>query len=309
MSVRVYIDERIVAPEEARVSVFDRQFLYGDGIFETLRTFGGRLFLGRAHLARLRGSAKGVRLPLPWSDGDLLDVMERTVAAAGNEESIVRLMITRGEGPFGLDPLEAREPRRIVIVRPLTPLPEAYYREGVDVVVSSIRRISPRAIAAHIKSGNYLNQALALAEGRRRGAFEVVMLSEEGCLAECSTSNLFFVRSGTVHTPGLEVGILPGLTRALVIGLARQEGLAVRTGRFPLQTLFAADEAFLTASIKGIVPIRRCDGKAIGAGVPGEVTTRLSAAFSSLAARAADDRLAEEEIRRLLGDAEENAGQ
>ncbi len=300
MSIQVNIQGEIVPPEQAKISVFDRQFLYGDGIYETLRTFGGRPFLVEGHLRRLRRSARGIGLSVPWTDEALILEMNRTLEAAGNSESSVRIILTRGEGEFGLDPTGIDEPSLVIIVRPLNPVDPRYAREGIDLVIPSVRRTSTQALASHIKSGNYLNQAMALAEGRKRGAYEVVMLDGAGNLTEGSTSNVFFVKNGTLYTPSVAAGVLPGLTRAIVLGLALQLGIPTERGLYPAEWLFTADEAFITASIKELLPVRRCDDRPIGSTVPGPITARLLEAYHAITHRAEEGTLKEEETEALL---------
>jgi branched-chain amino acid aminotransferase len=278
MPTRVFLDGKVVLPEEARVSVFDRGFLYGDSVYEVLRTFAGRPFALGEHLDRLDHSAAGIRLPLP----PLVAVeaaTRATLAAAGNAESYVRVVITRGSGPIGLDPALGVRPALIVIVRELE-LPDArLYRDGAEVALVSVLRNHPRALDPAIKSGNYLNNILALAEARSRGAYEALLRDAEGFITEGSSSNLFLVVGGTLRTPPLAAGILDGITRRHVIGLARARGLAVEERPLRPADLMGADEAFICSSLRSLLPVTRVDGAALGAGRPGPVTLALGAAY------------------------------
>lgn len=282
----VSIDGEVVPPERAVISVFDRQFLYGDGIYETLRTYDGNLFASELHLHRLRRSSEGLELPMLWSDQELLEELQAVAKATGAPECSVRLMVTRGEGTFGLDPALATQPRRVMIARPVQAPSETLRTSGIDVVIPEVIRNSPQAIPGWIKSGNYLNQIRALAEGRKKGAFEVILQDVSGWVTEGSTSNVFWVTDGVLFTPWLGLPVLPGVTRALVLTLARHLEIPVEEGPFPTYALWSADEAFITSTLKEILPIRTCEGHQIGARthtpVPGPVTRRLQTAFHAL---------------------------
>lgn len=300
MSTIVNINGALFPREQAVIPVFDRQFLYGDGIYETLRTFGGHPFLLGPHLRRLHHSAEALELPLRLSDAELRLEIVRTLEAAGNEESVIRVMVTRGEGEVGLDPALGGEPNVIIMVRPFTPMALDVRLGGVEVAVPTVRRNSPRAIPGNIKTGNYLNQVMALGQGRKKGAYEVVMLNEQGAVAEGSTSNLFFVEQGGLYTPSLETGILPGVTRALVLGIARELGIPTEEGRYSLGRFLGADEAFLTSTLKDVLPIRACEGRALGPTCPGSVTLRLLEGFEVIAESARVGQLSEEKVEALL---------
>ena len=286
MPTRVFLDGKVVLPEEARVSVFDRGFLYGDSVYEVLRTFGGRPFALGEHLDRLDRSAGGIRLPLPPLTGVEAAVRE-TLSAAGNAESYVRVMVTRGAGPIGLDPALGERPVLIVIVRELE-LPEArLYRDGAEVALVSVLRNHPRALDPAIKSGNYLNNILALAEARGRGAYEALLRDADGFITEGSSSNVFVVTGGALWTPPLAAGILDGITRRHVIDLARSRGLVVEERPLRPPDLMAADEAFICSSIRSVLPVTRVDGVTLGAGRPGPVTLALAEAYQDYARAAA----------------------
>ncbi|MFQ5654283.1 MAG: aminotransferase class IV [Planctomycetota bacterium] len=272
----VWMDGSVEAAAEARVGVLDHGFLYGDSVYETLRTHGGRLFALEDHLTRLEASAAAIGLELPWERESLRQVLEevRRAAPQGSEAGI-RLVVTRGEGPLGLDPGLCPRPRLVVFGWPIPPGRHPHAAEGVDIVITSIRRNPPGALDPHIKSGNSLNNILAYREVRDRGAFEGVLLTLDGAVAECTTSNIFWVHGGEVRTPPDE-GILLGVTRAVVLGILSREGIPLRIGSFPAEDLRGAGEAFITSSLKGILAVRSIDGEVLRGACPGERTRRIA---------------------------------
>jgi branched-chain amino acid aminotransferase len=290
MSVRVFLDGRVCLPEQARVSVFDRGFLYGDSVYETIGTVAGRLFALDEHLDRLERSAQRIGLRVP-PRAEIERAILTTLEAAANAESRVRVMVTRGSGQLGrpdLDPAAADQPRLVVIVSPLgAPTPEML-AEGVSVAVVSVQRNNPRAMDPAVKSGNYLNNVLALGEARRAGAYEAILCADDGSVAEGASSNVFVVRAGAVRTPALEVGILDGITRSKVIALCGAHGIPVEQGRVTPAELRAADEAFITSATRGVLPVTRVDGRAVADGAPGPVTRRLIRLYDALTRADAD---------------------
>ena len=285
MAIRVFIDGAVRPPEEAKVSVLDRGFLYGDSVYETIGTMYGRLFAAREHLDRLERSARRIGLRVP-PRAEIEAAIAATVAAAGNPETRVRVMLTRGVGKLDLDPASCDDCRLVVIAFPLgAPTPDMF-EKGVSVAIVSVTRNSPRAIDPAVKSGNYLNNVLALGEARRSsGAYEAILCADDGSVAEGSTSNVFAVIGGQLCTPGSDVGILDGITRAKVIELARGAGVTVVERRIQPDELRGADEAFLTSATRGVLPITTIDGRPVAAGVPGPVTRRLMALYDGLARR------------------------
>jgi branched-chain amino acid aminotransferase len=282
MSVRVHIDGRVCSAEEAKVSVFDRGFLYGDSVYETIGSYRGRLFATTEHLERLERSAQRIGLrPPPRA------AMERaiadTVAAAGNAESRVRIMLTRGVGKLDLDPAAADDTQMIVIVFPLGAPTAEMYARGVAVAVVSVARNDPRAIDPAVKSGNYLNNVLALGEARRAGAYEAILCAADGTVAEGASSNVFAVVAGEVRTPPVDVGILDGITRAKVLQLCRTNGIPLCEVRVSPDQLRAADEAFITSATRAVLPVTRIDGRPVGTGAPGPITRRLGELYDQLA--------------------------
>jgi branched-chain amino acid aminotransferase len=286
MSIRVHIGGRVCRPEEAKVSIFDRGFLYGDSVYETIGTFEGRLFATAEHLARLERSAQRIGLRTPPRP-EIERAIAETMAAAGNEESRVRVMITRGAGgKIDLDPTTAGDPELIVIVFPLGAPTAEMYARGVSAAIVSIARNNPQAIDPAVKSGNYLNNVLALGEARRRsGAYEAILCAADGTVAEGASSNVFAVRGGVVRTPPLDVGILDGITRAKVLELARENGIPLEEARLSPDELRAADEVFITSATRAVLPVTRLDERAVGEGVPGPVTRRLMELLAGLARR------------------------
>ena len=276
MSIRVHIRGQILPPENALVSVLDRGFLYGDSVYETIGTVDGRLYALDEHLDRLFRSAERIGLSPP-PRAEITRAIAETVTAAGNPESRVRVMITRGVGPLDLDPASATHPELVVIVAPLGGPTAAMYENGVGVAIVSVARNDPRAIDPAVKSGNYLNNVLALAEARRRpGVHEAILCAPSGSLAEGASSNLFVVKGAVVKTPGVAVGVLDGITRATVLRLCRGNAIAAEEVDYLApDELRGADEAFLTSAARGVLPVTAVDGAPVGSGLPGPVTSRL----------------------------------
>ena len=281
MGYVVLVNGRQVPAEDARVSVFDRGFLYGDSVYEVIRTYDGKLFELEAHVARLDASAAHIGMSLPVSHAALNEEVARAAAAVDAGESYVRVVITRGAGPIGLDPDLAIDPVRVIIVMPLpSPSPESY-ENGIAIAIPSVRRNLKAAVDPAAKTGNYLNSILALAEARRRGAYEGVMLDHRGLVAEGSTSNVFAVFGDRLLTPPLEVGLLAGITRSVVLRVAPRAGLKPVEAPLSPASLAAADEVMLTSTIREILPVVRVDDVAVGGGRPGPVYRRLRSAFAT----------------------------
>ena len=288
MPIRVHIGGSVCPPEEAKVSVFDRGFLYGDSVYETIGTAYGRLFAARDHLYRLERSAERIGLRAP-PRADVERAISETMAAAGFPESRVRVILTRGSGKLDLDPASVDDTQLIVIVFPLGAPTLEMYEKGVAVAIVSITRNSPLAMDPMVKSGNYLNNVLALGEARRRSkAYEAILCGGDGSIAEGSTSNIFAVIGGEVRTPPPEVGILDGITRAKAIGLCREGGIPFAERRITPDELRGADEAFITSATRGVLPVTTVDEKPVGSGLPGPVTRRLMALYDTLARRGVD---------------------
>jgi branched-chain amino acid aminotransferase len=278
VTVRVFVNGQITDESSAVISIFDRGFLYGDSVYEVLRTAGGRPVDLDRHLERLARSAGAIMLALPAGERIRAAVSE-TLAAAGNDESYIRIIVTRGAGRIALDLDAADSPSLLVIVAPLKmPRPDLY-TAGASIAIVGVERTSRRAVDPAVKSGNYLNSILALAEAQRRGAYEALMLGPDGRVAEGSTCNVFAVRLGRLTTPALMTGILAGITRQRVIELARAAGLEAGEGDLYPDDLRGADEVFITSSIRGVMPVAKVDDRVIAGGAPGPVTRLLMNAY------------------------------
>jgi len=280
MNVLVSIDGRIVPAAEATVSVLDRGFLYGDSVFEVFRTYGGVPFAMDPHLERLARSAARTLIELPVP----LDVFRSEtlalLAAAAQRESLVRIMVSRGSAQtLGLDPSLARGPVRVTLAVELSELPDELYERGATVITYPTQRIADATSAAGAKLANYLVAVLAMRDAKARGAEEALVLNGSGEVAEGCTSNVFLVQAGVLVTPPGSMGILLGITREHVLDLAGQAGIAVEERPFSVADLVRAEEAFITSSIREIVPIVGVDGTVIGSGKPGPITRRLIALF------------------------------
>jgi branched-chain amino acid aminotransferase len=279
MGLLVSIDGRIVPPEEATVSVFDHGFLFGDSVYEVVRTRRGVPVTLDEHLRRLEGSAARIYLDLPWGRADLAARVREAVRAAGNPESYVRVVVTRGKGEISLLPDSCGSPLLLVVVKPLPVPPPSVARDGIAVAVTSRLRNDRRALDPSAKTGNYLNNLLALVEARRAGAEDAILLNAAGMVAEATTSNVFAVRGGRARTPSLECGILAGITRDLLLREMARAGIPVEEGDLPEAALRGADEVFLTSTVRGIAPVARLDGKPVGDGRPGPVARRVAALY------------------------------
>jgi branched-chain amino acid aminotransferase len=282
--MKVWIDGKIVDGAEARIPVTDHGLLYGDGIFEGIRVYRNRVFRLDAHMKRFEAGARGIALDLPGGIDAVRAIVLETVRAFGAEDAYVRLIATRGEGSLGVDPTTCPQPRLICLVDHVRIYPPDKLSSGLDLVTSSLRRPSPDVLDPRIKSLNYLNNVLAKLEARQRGADEALMLNAQGMVAETSVANVFVVRDGVLLTPPATDGALEGVTRATVMELAATLGIPVREQTLGRYDFFAAEEAFLTGSGAGIVPIRSLDARAIGAGRPGPVFEKVRVAFSEAVA-------------------------
>jgi branched-chain amino acid aminotransferase len=297
MRTLVNLDGSLVAPQDAKVSVLDRGFLYGDSVYEVIRTYGGAPFEQDAHLARLARSAERIGLGLKWDAARTAAEISRTLAAArgGAEppdpeaapwnrgERYVRVVMTRGAGEIGLDPALAVDPVAVVIVQPLRGPPARDYVEGVKAAIVGVRQSSPASLDPAAKTGAHLTNVLAVREARAAGAHEALLLDERGLVTEGSSSNVFAVRSGRLRTPPLAAGILEGVTRGVVLRLARAEDVPVEEAPLSPDDLARADEIFITSTQREILPVTRLGDGRVGSGRPGPVTFRLHQAFRRVA--------------------------
>ena len=274
----VNVNGVVTSGDQAVVSVFDHGFLYGDGVYETLRTYNRRPFLTDRHLARLRASAARLSLEVPPTDGELESRLRDTMRGVHpHGEVVLRMLVTRGVGDLGYDPAVCRTPTVVIIARPHRASPEWVDRDGVRLVVASVLRNHPRSVDPVIKSNNLLNNVLAMQEAVRDGAYEALLLNHRGELAECSQSNVFVVRDGVVLTPPLDAGLLEGVTRNLLFEVGADIGVPVRDAVLRQSDLPAVDEMFITSTTREVVPVVRVGGQVIGSGGPGRVTGRLLA--------------------------------
>lgn len=280
MPATVNVNGRISPEAEAVISVFDHGFLYGEGIYETMRTYNNRPFLFDRHMRRLRNSARMIALDLPFTDGELaMQITETRDVADVQGEAYIRVLVTRGIGELTYDPHATPTPSIVIIVKPqVDPPPEAYER-GVRVVIVDVVRNHPDTVNPLIKSNNLLNCALAGQQAIRRGGYEGIMRNYRGELTECTTANLFVVQDGTALTPPLECGLLSGITREFLFEVGTEAGIAVREQVLRDEDLFRADEAFLTSTTRELLPIVNVDDRTIGSGSPGPTTKQLLESF------------------------------
>jgi len=285
MGVFASVNGNVVPAEQARVSVLDNGFTFGDAVYETLRTYAGRPFHLDRHLERLRASAARLGFEAPFGDEEFARRLADLLARAGNDESYIRVILTRGEGDISYRFDRVKGPTLVMVVKPFEPPPERDYVEGIPVVIASVRRNHPRALDPAIKSNNLLNNILAVREGQARGAVETILLNDLGEVAEGASSNVFVVKAGQASTPPLAAGILPGITRRLVLDLCREVGVPAREETLRVADLLAAEEVFITSTTKEAAPVRTVDGKLVGSGKPGPVHRRILQAYREYARR------------------------
>jgi len=286
MATVINVNGRIAQGADATIPVLDHGFLYGEGVYEVCRTYHGHPFLFDRHLRRLRNSADMIALSVPFTKDEALDLVVETLAAASlarpgvaGPEAYIRLLLTRGVGDLSYDPAACSRPSVVVIVKPHAAPPADVYDAGVQVALVPIIRNHPQSLNPLIKSNNLLNNALAMQQALAHGGFEAVMRNHHGEISECSQSNLFVVRSGSVHTPPLEAGLLAGITREFLFEVAHGIGVPMAERTLKDEDLFGADEAFLTSTTREVVPIVRVDDRVVGPGRPGPVTRALLEGF------------------------------
>jgi branched-chain amino acid aminotransferase len=280
VAATVNVNGRIADQDHATISVFDHGFLYGEGVYETLRTYNGQPFLFDRHMRRLRNSARMIALPVLFTDEEMDGQIRETMAAAHlSGEAYIRVLVTRGVGELTYDLEATPTPSVVIIVKPQNDLPLDVYQQGVRVVIVDIVRNHPGSVNPMIKSNNLMNSALAMQEAFRHGGFEGVMRNYRGELAECTTSNLFVIKNGAALTPPLDAGLLPGITREFVFEIGAERNIPVREAILQDDDLFGADEAFLTSTTREIVPIVSVGDRRIGSGTPGAVTRALMDGF------------------------------
>jgi len=283
MTPRVYINGKLYDKPDAKISVYDHGLLYGDGIFEGIRIYDGKVFRLRQHVERLYESARAIRLEIPLTREQMHEAVTSTVQAnMALSPGYIRLVVTRGAGYLGLDPRKAGNPQVIIIVESIALYPPELYENGLSIVTVSTIRNHPNALNPRIKSLNYLNNILAQIEAVEAGCFEALMLNHKGEVAECTGDNIFLVKQGALKTPPVDAGILEGITRSAVIELARAARISVQETALTRHDVYVADECFLTGTAAEVVPVVKCDGRVIGSGKPGPITRQLRERFYQL---------------------------
>jgi branched-chain amino acid aminotransferase len=277
----VYLNGKLYDRDKAKVSVYDHGLLYGDGVFEGIRIYNGKVFRHQEHTDRLYESAKHIALEIPMSPGDMMQAVNDTVKANNKIEGYIRLLVTRGPGNLGLDPRSCK-PNVIIIVDDISLYPKELYENGLKIVTASLIRNHPNALNPRIKSLNYLNNILAKIEAIRAGCLEALMLNHKGEVAECTGDNVFVIKHGLLRTPPPDAGILEGVTRNLVIELAKKAGIPFTEATLTRHDIYAADECFLTGTAAEVIAVTECDGRVIGSGKQGAVTKQLRDAFVRL---------------------------
>jgi branched-chain amino acid aminotransferase len=278
----IYVNGKYCTRAEAAVSVFDHGLLYGDGVFEGIRIYHGRIFKCDEHLQRLHESGHSIMLRLPLPLDEIKAAMLETVRRNELRDGYIRLIVTRGEGNLGLNPFSCPTPGLIIIADRIALYPPALYEQGMAIITVATQRTGAEALPPRVKSLNYLNNILGKIEAINAGCEEAVMLNRFGFVAECTGDNIFIVKQGALVTPPVEMGVLQGITRDTVIELAAQHGIAVRERVLTRHDLYCADECFLTGTAAEVIPVTKIDGRVIGAGAPGPVMQRLRAAFVRL---------------------------
>ncbi len=276
---QIYINGRFYPKEEARVSVFDRGFLYGDGIFETMRVYKKKIFQLDAHLDRLFASAAAIGIELPFTRKQISDTLHLALKKNTLAEALLRLTVSRGAGQPGLDTTTCREPTVVIFTYPAPAHYTEMYKDGIAVTLAKTRRVPANALNPEIKSANFLNNILAKIEAQNAGTFDALMLNQEGYLCEGTVSNIFFFKQGILKTPARPVGLLCGVTRNFVLQTARNSAIHCEEGFYNKQDLFEAEEVFLTNSGIEIMPVVKIDGQPIGDGCPGRITKQLHQLF------------------------------
>lgn len=279
MGFKVYINGTLYDKDDAKISVYDHGLLYGDGVFEGLRIYRGKVFRLSEHIDRLYDSAKAILLNIPLTKQEMELATKETIAANDIQDGYIRMVVTRGAGSLGLDPNRTSNPQVIIIADYISLYPREYYENGLEIITVSTIRNHPAALSPRIKSLNYLNNILAKIEGLQAGCVEALMLNHNGEVAECTGDNIFLVRDKELLTPPIEAGILQGITREVVIELATKAGIKVREIPLTKHDVYIADECFLTGSAAEVVPVVRVDNRTIGTGSPGSITRTLIERF------------------------------
>lgn len=282
MNPRIWINGKLFDKADAKVSVYDHGLLYGDGVFEGIRIYNGKVFKLREHLERLYEGARCIRLEIPYNREQLAEHVLTAVQGNQKKDGYIRLVVTRGAGSLGIDPRKTSDPQVIIIVDDISLYPPELYASGMEVVTAPTIRTPPNALNPRLKSLNYLNNILAKMEGAQAGCQEAIMLNHKGEVAECTADNIFLVKRGVLKTPPADAGILEGITRGTVIDLARAAGITVQEVAITRHDVFIADEVFLTGTGAEIIGVTKVDGRIIGNGKPGPITRQLRERYQQL---------------------------
>lgn len=279
----IYLDGQYVPESKAKVSVFDHGVLYGDGVFEGIRAYSGRIFKCKEHIDRIFAAAKAIMLAIPLSKDELTEVVLETCRRNNLKDGYIRLVVTRGKGDLGLSPTNCPKPTVFCIASNIKLYPEEMYTKGMPIITASQRRNKATIVDPQIKSLNYLNNILAKIEANRAGVQEALMLNHDGIVAECTGDNIFIIKDNIIYTPPIHIGILDGITRCVVVDLAKAMGYQVEEKEFTLFNVYNADECFLTGTAAEVIPVTSVDGRMINTGVAGPVTGKILRAFKELA--------------------------
>ncbi len=277
--MKIYLDGKFVDPADAKISVFDHGLLYGDGVFEGIRLYGGNIFRLEEHLERLEYSAKAIMLKLPHTRKEFSDITCETCRQNGLTDAYIRLVVTRGIGDLGLAPWSCPTPSTFVIASKISLYPQEYYDNGLAIVTVPTRRINPAALPPTVKSLNYLNNILGKIEAQQFGALEAIMLNDQGYVSECTADNIFIVHKGEIITPSSSQGALKGITRDTIFDIALELNVPIRDANMTRYDVWCADECFLTGSGAEVIPAVKLDGREIGTGKPGPISQQILASF------------------------------
>lgn len=280
---KIWLDGQLVDKSAATISVFDHGLLYGDGIFEGIRFYSGRVFRLEEHIERLFLSAKSILMELPWTQEEVCQATVDTVKANGLTDGYIRLVITRGEGGLGLNPYLCPKPSMFIIAASIQLYPEEHYENGLELITCATRRPAPAALSPQVKSLNYLNNVMAKIECIQAGVMEGIMLNEQGYVAECTGDNVFIIKKGVIYTPPVSDGSLDGITRQVIFELCANAGIEIHEKSMTRYDIYTSDEAFLTGTAAEVIPFVKYDQRLIGDGTPGEITRRLIQDFRVLA--------------------------
>ena len=275
----VSINGKIMFKEDAKISIFDRGFLYGDSVYEVIRTYEGIPFLLQEHLDRLWQSASKLDMAFSFDESHIVKEVNTCLGELGKESAYIRIIVTRGQGPLQLDPVSAGANNIVVIAKEFKEYPREWYENGVNILISHVERTSIRAIDPNIKSGNYLNNIMAFIHAKKQKAFDAIMLNNEGFITEGTTHNIWVVKNGKAYTPPLHAGILEGITRKTILILAKKNGIEVEQKNMPAEDLINADECFMTSTTKEVIPVTQVNNAPIGTGEPGAITSKLHSLY------------------------------